>query len=319
MDMGVVNLTTNLIYKKLHKINIAKTMKLKIVATTIVAIMLFTSLAPVIVSSKEAKPIIDNENIRRIKEEVKSFTKTLEKRSSNLIEIYQNKPTMHRTGFFSRYLYLYVRYGHVDKWIKIDRSSYFLNKLKGKRGISIDVDGDTTKDILVDFKFLPKIVRKPRATLAYNSLLSVKKLQTCSLNQPRSFEIRLYFYMPKIFSEKLISIGYLSPLGSYIPEFCEVNHLFIPHFMRGRDSNRYVSLEYVATNPSAKVIMLSGEGDSNSSWTAIESGHISITGSIEAVVDGTFEVNGEEITLSGIFYLNTKNDTVDIWWNTTRG
>ncbi|RLB77556.1 MAG: hypothetical protein DRH24_16040, partial [Deltaproteobacteria bacterium] len=320
MDMEVVNLTGNLIYKKLHKINIVKTMKSKIIASVVIVIMLFTSLTPAIASSKEAKPIIYNKNVERIKEEIKPFIKTLEKRSSNQMEICQNKPTMRRTGFFSRYLYLYIRYGHVDKWIKIDRFSYFLNKLKGKRGISIDVDGDTTKDILVDFKFIPKIVRKPRATLAYDSLLSVKKLQTCSLDQPRSFEIRLYFYIPKIFSEELISIGYLSPLGSYIPEFCEVHHLFIPYFMRAKDNDRYVSLEYVATNPSAKVIMLSGEGgDGNSSWTAVESGHISITGSIEADIDGTFEVNGEEIKLSGTFYLNTKNDTVDIWWNTTRG
>jgi len=54
-------------------------------------------------------------------------------------------------------------------------------------------------------------------------------------------------------------------------------------------------------------------------YVTVEEGHISISGDTEMNISITTDINGTEIVLVGIFTLDTETDTIDIWWNTTRG
>lgn len=312
-----------IIYNKLYKIYIGD-MHRGIISILVIVLMLSATCSPLIASYSKAEglPNLDRDSFEEKIGEAKSKIKSLISKSiegDDTIVILSGKPDMKRQTFFSRFVYLFLRYGKDEKWIKVDRLAYAMARIKGKNGITLDVDNDGTKDVYLDFKFIPKIVRRGRIAFAYDTYLVVKRISSCSLSKARSFEVKLYFYLPKIFSEKLISIGYRSPIGSGIPDYCKVDHLFIPHIFNRGYRDKYVSLQYIVNDPSAKVVMLSGEGGEESGWTAVESGHISIGGALEVEVDGTFNINGTEVTLEGQFYLDTKNGTVDIWWNTTRG
>ncbi|HEC94537.1 MAG TPA: hypothetical protein ENI45_01055, partial [Thermoplasmatales archaeon] len=62
-------------------------------------------------------------------------------------------------------------------------------------------------------------------------------------------------------------------------------------------------------------------GDENQSFIKIpESGHMQISGNISIEIpNGMLEIDNHTILLSGMFYLESENDTVDIWWNISRG
>ena len=311
--MEVVELKRKIIYKNLHKINIGK-MITRTFPILVVFSMIAAAFSPAVALQSKAGMIdLGQKDGGKLKSLIDRF-----KGVADGIVVSSEKPEMERSKLFSRYVYLYTRYGDKEKWIKIDRISYAMKRLKGERGIPIDVDNDSREDVWADFKIRPKIVRKPRATFAYDTYLIIRKTPICSISEARDFEVRLYFYLPKIFSESLLSIGYKSPVGNSIPQYCKVDHIFIPHFIGKGDQSRYLSLEYTASDPRTKVVMLSG-GSEESGWTSVEAGHISISGAIQMDINGVFEVNGEEIKLEGKFYLDSDKDTVDIWWNTTKG
>ncbi|HEC94733.1 MAG TPA: hypothetical protein ENI45_02065, partial [Thermoplasmatales archaeon] len=222
-----------------------------------------------------------------------------------------------------RYLYLYTNYGGFQQWRKIDRFNYIIQKLRnGNKGIPVDINDDEKNDLLVKPSLKPLLLRGNHISLAYEAKLTITRLPISSNLDDRFFETKLYFFPPKFFSNKLFTIGYRSPEGEQIPESCTVTHTFITQLI-SKKQGTHTTLHYSCTNPSTRVILLSGEssGDSenNSGWTAVEAGHISLGGNIHMEVNGSFEVEGQEITLRGTFDLTTPHNTVDIWWNTTKG
>lgn len=302
-----------IIYENIYKIKLER-MITKIFPILVVFSMISATLPPAIALQSKAEMIdLGQRNEGKLKSLIDRLKGVADDKA-----VSSEKPNMERSKLFSRYVYLYTRYGDEEKWIKIDRILYAMKRLKGERGIPIDVDSDGREDVRADFKIRPKIMRKLKATFAYDTYLIIRKTPMCSLSEIKDFEVRLYFYLPRIFSEDLLSIGYKSPVGNSIPEYCKVDHIFIPHFIGKGEQSRYLSLEYTASDPTTKVVMLSG-GDEKSGWTSVEAGHISISGAIQMNVNEVFEVDGEKIYISGKFYLNSKNDTIDIWWNTTRG
>ncbi|HID25049.1 MAG TPA: hypothetical protein EYP23_01090, partial [Thermoplasmata archaeon] len=69
---------------------------------------------------------------------------------------------------------------------------------------------------------------------------------------------------------------------------------------------------------------ISGSGvneiDNSTKWVIPESGHLQITGNISIeIANGMFYVDNHTILLSGKFHLESKDDSVDIWWNLTQG
>ncbi|HEC81750.1 MAG TPA: hypothetical protein ENI42_04935, partial [Thermoplasmatales archaeon] len=232
-----------------------------------------------------------------------------------------NPPTISKPpSMIPRYLYLYTNYGGFQQWMKIDRFNYILQKLRNK-GIQVDINNDEKNDLIIKPTLKPRLLKEKKLSIAYETKMTITKIPTNNLDN-KFFETKLYFFPPKFFSNKLSTIGYRSPEGEQIPESCTVTKTFITQLIPKKQKT-HTTLHYKCTNPSTKVILLSGETSGNtnntSGWTAVEAGHISLGGNIHMEINGSFEVEGQEIILRGTFDLTTPHNTIDIWWNTTKG
>ena len=247
--------------------------------------------------------------------------------TSRLSELFKNKNSLIKdriNEIFSRIrkripsndnMVIYTNYDGNERWATA-KSLPILSLVK-KENVLIDVNGDGKKDIKLYYRIHPFVKSGSPPRFTYKIIYEIDKISPNL--KDNSFEIMIYQKLPKILGGRSIEVGYHSLNKNEIPNKCVISRLIVSPFS-SRENLDTTHIDYVSE--SSRVILLSDteSNASNSSLISVpEAGHIQIGGSLYIEANSTFNVNGQTIDVSGKFYMQTKSDTVDIWWNTTRG